>query len=283
MKTGSSYEIYDKTHSDYDKTRLAVGNEQLVAMLSSGASSSPITPATYRILDAGCGTGVHLSAFARAGFTSLTGLDASVTGLAQASRKVQANLVCGDIRTMPFAAASFDLILFSFVLHHLPHQDEQSLIAATRAVIASASELLAPGGRLAIITCDPEQLSAERGSMWYYKYFPEAAAKLAARFLSPAAFAETLKTCGFGNVVSEPVQQTYWTDASLDASGPFDSAWRSGDSLFAICAQDAEKFAAQLEVLRADIESGAVQAQIASVRKRAESVKQATIIVATKN
>jgi ubiquinone/menaquinone biosynthesis C-methylase UbiE len=283
MKSGSSYETYEKTHSDYDKTRLAVGNEQLVTMLA--PDLGPDRRANLRILDAGCGTGVHLSAFAAAGFSNLTGLDASVTGLAQAAAKLKTSevkLICGDIRQMPFAAGSFDLVLFSFVIHHLPHTNEAALIAATRSLLASSADLLVPGGRLAIITCTPEQLSADSGCMWYYKYFAEASARLAARFLSPTVVGDALTAAGLEAVQCEPVEQTYWTDASLDATGPFDSTWRSGDSLFALCAQEPDKFAAQLATLQNDIDSGAAAEHIAAVRLRAETVKQATIITAMK-
>jgi ubiquinone/menaquinone biosynthesis C-methylase UbiE len=55
--TGSSYEKYEKTHSNYDKTRMAVGSEQIIRFLRAQFPDDSRQP---RILDAGCGTGVHL-------------------------------------------------------------------------------------------------------------------------------------------------------------------------------------------------------------------------------
>lgn len=33
MTIGSSYEKYEKTHNDYDKTRVALGSEQIIHFL----------------------------------------------------------------------------------------------------------------------------------------------------------------------------------------------------------------------------------------------------------
>jgi ubiquinone/menaquinone biosynthesis C-methylase UbiE len=282
MNTGSSYETYDKTHKNYDLTRLAIGNEQLVQML--GNFAEPALRPSLRVLDAGCGTGVHLAAFEAAGFTNLTGLDASATGLAasKAKLKSEARLVLGDIRQMPFAEASFDLILFSFVIHHLPHQNGKELKAATTGMLDKASKLLAPGGKMAIITCTPEQLHPDRGCLWYYKYFPQAAKALAARFLPVRYLRSALRSSGLSRLSVVPVDQTYWTEASLDARGPFDRAWRSGDSLFALAEKDKAIFAEQLRKLETDTASGALQEHIAETRERADVVKQAVIILASK-
>jgi SAM-dependent methyltransferase len=268
-----SYETYDQTHLHYDKTRLAIGNEQLIGLLGAVNRSS------LRVLDAGCGTGLHLSAFDKAGFRNLTGLDASITGLAQTAQKLRTQLICGDIRHMPFAPESFDLVLFSFVLHHLPQDGELSV----KQVLSAAVKLLTPGGRIAIITCVPGQISPETGCMWYYKYFPEAAAKLSARFLRAPILESIMRACGLVYVQSQLMNRTYWTAANLDQYGPFNSDWRSGDSFFAICSEDPTLFAHQLAILKQDIISGKAQECIAEARKRTESIKQAIILLGTKS
>jgi 23S rRNA G2069 N7-methylase RlmK/C1962 C5-methylase RlmI len=74
--------------------------------------------------------------------------------------------------------------LFSFVLQHLPHQSEDELQRATQAVLDGATSVLAPGGHIIIVTCSREQMSPEAGCMWYYKYFAEAANKLASALLA---------------------------------------------------------------------------------------------------
>jgi ubiquinone/menaquinone biosynthesis C-methylase UbiE len=289
MPIGSSYENYEKTHTDYDQTRLPVGNEQIADFL--GKQFGGISP---RILDVGCGTGAHLLALYEEGFESLTGIDASVTGLTQASQKLDKNrcskdsafhgpsMVCGDMRQMPFAADSFDVVLFSFVLHHLPNGNEAELEDHTKNVIGQAVSLLAPGGYLVIITCSASQLSATDGCMWYYKYFPQAAAKLASRFLPIEKLVGILTASGLVTPVVEAVERTYWTSASLDPRGPADSAWQSGDSLFALCRKDPELFQEQLKQIQGEVASGAVLEHIRAVRSRTETIKQATIVLARK-
>jgi ubiquinone/menaquinone biosynthesis C-methylase UbiE len=276
MTTGSSYEVYDRTHLTYDKTRLPVGNDQLAQIISRDYGLDA------HILDLGCGTGGHLEGLKGAGFNKLVGLDASLTGLKQAAAKLpDIQLLCADMRAVPLADASFDVLLFSFSLHHLPHNSETELKAATLGVFKEAARLLKSGGCLIAITCSQEQLAPETGCLWYYKYFPEAARKLSARFLSADALSDLAAQAQFSQCRSELVERTYWTEASLDLQGPLDQSWRNGDSLFALAAQD-ERFSSQIEVLKADIASGAAQKHVEAVRARSEQVKQALIFTARK-
>lgn len=285
--TGSSYEKYEKTHSDYDKTRVAVGSEQIIGFLRAQFPDSTKQP---RILDAGCGTGVHLQALKKAGFDLLTGVDASRTGLEKTREKLgsDAQLVCADIRSLPFAPLSFDVVLFSFVLQHLPHQSEEQLREATQAVLDDAAQVLAPGGHVIIVTCTREQMSPDAGCMWYYKYFAEAANKLASRFLPQETMVQLLQasTTDVSTVSSArvvPLEKTYWTAASLDPQGPLQEDWRSGDSLFALCQKTPELFQEQLGHLQAAIESGEVLTQIITVKERTERIKQGVLLFATKS
>lgn len=280
---GSSYEHYDNTHKNYNKTRLAVGAEQVASFLLSQGKN----PATFRLLDAGCGIGLHLAAFRNCGFQHLTGLDASTTGLQQATAALNAGeqippvrLICGDIRSMPFADASFDAVVFSFVLHHLPHADQADLANATFSVLQEAYRILAPGGQLAIITCNPEQLGPQGGSLWYYRYFPQAATKLQAKFLPPAQWQEVISKCAFKEYRQELIEKTYWTDLNLKPEGPFDINWRNGDSLFALC-QPAE-LEQGLARLRHDLETGTALEHIARVKEEVEVTKQGLILTAGK-
>jgi ubiquinone/menaquinone biosynthesis C-methylase UbiE len=279
--TGSSYEKYEKTHSDYDKTRMALGSEQIIRFLHAQFRDSTKQP---RILDAGCGTGVHLQALKQAGFDLLTGVDASRTGLEKTREKLgsDAQLVCADIRSLPFAPQSFDIVLFSFVLQHLPHQSEDELQKATQAVLNDVAQLLVPGGHVIIVTCSREQMSPDAGCMWYYKYFAEAANKLASRFLPQETMVQLLQSTA-STVRIEPLEKTYWTPASLDPQGPMQEDWRSGDSLFALCQKTPELFQEQLGHLQSEIDSGAVLTQIATVKERTERIKQGVLLFATKS
>jgi SAM-dependent methyltransferase len=111
-----------------------------------------------RVLDMGCGRGAVLTAVARRLRTGrVTGIDLWVTRdqsgnardvtLRNAAVEGVADRVAietGDMRELPFADASFDLVVSSIAIHNIPSNAERA-----RAV-TEAWRVLAPGGRLAI-------------------------------------------------------------------------------------------------------------------------------------
>jgi ubiquinone/menaquinone biosynthesis C-methylase UbiE len=73
------------------------------------------------LLDVGCGTARSYQIYADHVGT-YTGLDLSGRELLVAQKRFpDAQLVRGDACAMPFAEASFDVVCFSAVLHHIPH------------------------------------------------------------------------------------------------------------------------------------------------------------------
>jgi len=94
------------------------------------------------ILDCGCGTGFYLLAIQQLRSVRPTGLDTDPARLdAARGHGVRATLVVGDAQALPFSDASFDRILMSEVLEHLPDD---------RAGLREAFRVLRPGGTLAI-------------------------------------------------------------------------------------------------------------------------------------
>jgi ubiquinone/menaquinone biosynthesis C-methylase UbiE len=100
-----------------------------------------------RLLDVGTGTGRMAELFAdQAGH--VTALDRSPDMLRLARTRLQhlpagkVELVQGDFAQLPFAAASFDTVLFHQVLHYAQ---------APEAVLAEAARVTAPGGRIAVV------------------------------------------------------------------------------------------------------------------------------------
>lgn len=302
VQVGSAYESYAETHKNYDQTRLAVGCEQVVQLLAKHFALPEL-----RLLDAGCGTGLHLRELleSKVGSRSpgyLFGLDASMTGLQETAAKLASasaqfpsaihGVSCADMRVMPFQAASFDAILFSYCLHHLNHETADILVAQTKQTLSEAFRLLAPGGHVLVITCTPEQLSPDQGSLWYYKYFPHAAQRLMAKFLSAATWQQVALDCGFQDFESQLIEKTYWTEAGQNPQGPFDSAWRNGDSMFSLCQrkdnsagdlggvanEHEDELVAGLAQLTLEIASGEAQKHIAAVRQRTEHIKQGVLI-----
>jgi SAM-dependent methyltransferase len=104
------------------------------------------------VLDVGCGTGTLAVAAARsAEGVKVTGLDADATILARARRRAaEAGLAIrfheGRSTALPYADASFDLVLSTLMFHHLPDE-------AKRQTAAELARVLRPAGRL--VVADP--------------------------------------------------------------------------------------------------------------------------------
>ena len=102
-----------------------------------------------QVLDIGCGTGTLAMAAARAAEgVEVTGLDADPSILARARKKaVDARLKIefdqGMSTALPYADASFDLVLSTLFFHHLPDD-------AKRQTTAELVRVLRPGGRLVV-------------------------------------------------------------------------------------------------------------------------------------
>ncbi len=77
-----------------------------------------------RVLDVGCGNGVHLAELAaRAHRGTVHGLDLSPGMLAAASARSAATLTVGDAQQLPFATDSLDAVLAMHMLYHVPDRD----------------------------------------------------------------------------------------------------------------------------------------------------------------
>lgn len=113
----------------------------------------PLVRPGERVLDLGCGPANQLVQVARLNPRAhFIGLDASDVMLARARETVvrcgvaNVNLVAGDMTTLEqFADVSFDCVISTMSLHHLP--DERALSAAMRA----ARRVLKPGGGLYLV------------------------------------------------------------------------------------------------------------------------------------
>ena len=102
--------------------------------------------AAWRVLDAGCGTGLTLDWVRRYAAGAPVGMDLSPIALAHCRRGGQTKLAAGSATTLPFASASFDLVLSNDVLQHLPRP------GGDEAFFAEAHRVLGPGGWLCVRT-----------------------------------------------------------------------------------------------------------------------------------
>jgi ubiquinone/menaquinone biosynthesis C-methylase UbiE len=108
-----------------------------------------------RVLDVGCGTGVltRLAAEAVGPDGLAVGIDPGPTMIGVARLKAsrpqsRATFELGVIERLGFGDSTFDVVLSSFMLHHLPAD-------VKRAGLGEVWRVLKPGGRLVLVDFDP--------------------------------------------------------------------------------------------------------------------------------
>jgi Methylase involved in ubiquinone/menaquinone biosynthesis len=104
----------------------------------------------FAVLDAGCGSGRHLRALARLPGLKIVGVDrnpsdvdAAVKALGEMPDAVSRDfsVTCADITRLPFAGESFDCVICSEVLEHIP---------AHEAALKELIRVLRPKGTLVV-------------------------------------------------------------------------------------------------------------------------------------
>jgi ubiquinone/menaquinone biosynthesis C-methylase UbiE len=109
------------------------------------------------VLDVGCGTGVHLGLYQKAGCI-VSGIDKSPSMLQVAKNRLgeSANLYLGDASHMPFQDESFDLIVMATILHEMPPGIRDS-------VIEESKRTCKKGGHLLLIDFHPGPIQPFKG------------------------------------------------------------------------------------------------------------------------
>ena len=137
-----------------------------------------------RVLDIGCGTGAHMAILAAHFGCEVAGVDASEGMLAQARAKLPGvDFRVGPAEQLPFADASFEAALMTMVAQHLDRPR----------AFAEARRVLQPGGRLLIVTTNPDAFPG----FWMEGLFPSYVAVERARFPSFEALSDDLAGAGF--------------------------------------------------------------------------------------
>ena len=113
--------------------------EERVEIFSEYFGIHPLDFGKYRLLDAGCGTGMFSAALARAGL-DVTAIDYSdsVFRARKLADSPRLSYVQGDLQKPPFRAESYDLVYADGVLHHTPD---------TKRSFLAVSKTVAQGGR----------------------------------------------------------------------------------------------------------------------------------------
>lgn len=99
-----------------------------------------------RILDAGCGTGGMLAWLQKAGANSASGIDISRDALHFCQDRGQRGLALGSALALPYLDDTFDVVLSTDVIQHLPDPPGDHL------ALVEAYRVLRPGGYLYVRT-----------------------------------------------------------------------------------------------------------------------------------
>jgi SAM-dependent methyltransferase len=118
----------------------------------------------WRVLDAGCGTGLTLSWVKRYTAREPIGLDRAAAGLQFCRGRGHARLIQGDATELPFAIDRFDLVLSCDVIQHLPRP--QGDVRA----LAEIARVLVPGGHLLLRTNSRCGYPEEEPEPDYHRY-----------------------------------------------------------------------------------------------------------------
>ncbi len=115
---------YDKIAAEYNSNRLT--RKEVVSEYFD--SLSQFFPQSGKMLDLGCGGGEPVTGyFARKGF-QVTGVDVSEQMIEIARRQLpQGDFIRGDMAECQFDEASFDLIVSTFAIIHIPQSEQEKL------------------------------------------------------------------------------------------------------------------------------------------------------------
>lgn len=127
---------------------------ELITGLVGALNPSP----TFRILDAGCGTGQMLRHLTR--FGHAVGVDSSPEAIHFAASRDVDRLVLGSIFDLPFAPDSFDCVLSLDVIEHV--DDDRELVRALYSVVK-------PGGHLIVTVPAFQALWSEHDEVNWHK------------------------------------------------------------------------------------------------------------------
>jgi SAM-dependent methyltransferase len=132
-----SWEAYAPAYADVLGVVTALGGQYELALELGRISSAD------RVLDVGCGPG-QLTALLDQVAGSMTGIDFAPRMIEEArNRFPQIDFQVANTERLPFGEASFDVVVCSYVAHHL---------ARPAAAFREMYRVIAPGGRLVVIS-----------------------------------------------------------------------------------------------------------------------------------
>lgn len=154
----------DRGYADYtsEKVRRSVISTLEKNLHDLGFFSWEQQLAARQLLEVGCAAGHAVGYFAARGWQAL-GIDVA-REMVEAGRAQGYNLQCADFLTFDFGNARFNLITHWATLEHLPD---------AKKFLQRMANLLAPGGKIYLSTCNTGYFARRYGSKWRYLNVPE--------------------------------------------------------------------------------------------------------------
>jgi ubiquinone/menaquinone biosynthesis C-methylase UbiE len=280
----SQYESYSTASVDYDNTRVSVGVETILGMLT--RTNVPL--GSQSVLEAGCGTGNYLQAL-RPHLGNLQGIDFNEGMLKQARAKLgdDVELSCGSILEMPYEDNSFDGVVCNQVIHHLekgpgaaddPAEWQSNGFPNISAFIHEANRVLRPGGAFVLNTTSHLQFP---NGYWWADLIPAAVARLRCRLPDLDDLRKIITEAGIEiESVTPDLDGILQGNSYLDPRGPLNESWRAGDSTWSLVS-DAELAASSKRVEKMNLE-GTMQDYIDQREAMRREVGQSTFFCCRK-
>lgn len=223
----SKFEDYSEVSKVYDKERTAMGADTIAGLLHV-YGGKPLKD--LHVLDAGCGTGNYAKALIDYGVGKMTLMDGSPHMLEKAKeklkdeidKKVVDQVIEAKMPPLPFADGSFDVVLFSLVLHHIDDWSKAPSFEKAEKTLQEAKRVLRPGG---ILVVGEFLQTTIQESIWYMQLHEGLTERFSKRFLTANQILSMLENAGYNcrsklNILGHDFIKHYW-----EPQGPLRHEW----------------------------------------------------------
>jgi len=248
----STYETYDKTSSNYDNMRRPIDVQHLLEEVKSVAKAKQIPMESLRFLDVGCGTGSYIMEVAKELNCQCFGIEFS-EGMLEKLREKSKGLdnvtyQQGDAASrLPFDDNSFDFVMASQMLHHLPSKGNWE---GAKTCLSEAARVVRPGGSKFWLQTQTKEQHVE--GFWWAPLIARANLELAEKMPSLEFMKDVLSSGGMENFeVRIPSETLIAEKCYNDLEGPLNVKFRNCDSGWSLVTE--EELQACIDTLKNDV------------------------------
>jgi len=276
-RNASSYCNYNDTFVSYDQNRQPNGLDEILHIFE----QTRIPVEEQVVLEGGFGTGAYIDQI-RHHIKDIYGVEGSEQGYEETKQKIgdakNVHLEIGNILGLSFSDDFFDAYMVNQVLHHL---DTEPSYPNLTLFLKESKRVIKPGGVLTINTSSQEQLNAQSGAYWNYKYIEKAALAMQARYIPVPKLLSRLGELGFTDIKTtipsgKLFQEQYYHNPWV----ALDTDLQKADSIYCFCSEKQIDEANTL--IRSSIDDGSVHQHMAQAAKQAEKIGEAVIVSARK-